>query len=150
MNSTSKSLVDTSVIAIAALAIAFLVFPVVTFAQTTATGIRVKGDFPGSTLPTGSVVTVTCGSQTSSPSTDNKGKFSTVFNITADCNKGTNITGLSGDYNGTAKVANGFNTNTLQMRRVEAVPEIGTIAGIASLAAAGGAIVYARRRQVMA
>lgn len=112
----------------------------------TSHNISVKGGFPGYNPPTGSVVTVKCGSQTKNPTTDNKGKFSTTFNKTSDCTKGTVITGSFENYYGTSKVSNSYHTDTLQLRKTEAVPEIGTIASIAAVVVAGGAIVYARRR----
>lgn len=126
-----------------------IVFLTVSVSATTDT-ISVKGGSPGYNPPTGSIVIVKCGNQTKNPTTDNKGRFNTVFNKTSDCTKGTIITGTFEDYYGTSKVNNSYKTDTLQLRKTEAVPEIGTIASIAALAVTGGAIVYVRRRQMQA
>lgn len=110
-------------------------------------GISVKGGFPGSNPVAGSVVTIRCGNQTVNPSTDSKGNFSAVFYKTADCNKGSILTGIFEDYYGISKVSNSYNTDTLQMRKTEAVPEFGTIAGLTALAGGVGFIIYNRRKQ---
>lgn len=124
----------------------FIMLTVTVSAESMSGSIEVKGSIPSYKPPVGSIVTVKCGTQSNTAATDDKGKFSTAFNKTADCTKDTIVTGTFENYYGTSKVSNSYKVDALQLRKTEAVPEIGTIASFAAVAVAGGAIVYARRR----
>lgn len=96
-------------------------------------------------------VTVTCGSKTKKDNTNNGGYFHVKFNQ-SDCPVGSTVTvsAKKGDKTGTAAATiNGSAThvNIKIGEAVTAVPEMGTYAGLAAVAAVGGSLVMIRRKQ---
>lgn len=131
-------------------AFVILSVPLSASAQSTGIGISIDGKFPTSyTPPVGSVVTVTCGSQTNQPKTDSKGNFITNFNVTEDCKAGSSVLGYFGSYSDSVKVnSNNKNASTLQLRQTTAVPEMGTIAAMGAVGAVGAMFFMVRRNQM--
>jgi hypothetical protein len=99
----------------------------------------------------GASVTVTCNSNVLNDTTNASGDYAVEFSPSSNCPNASvaTVTATKGPLAGTNSdtVAAVTSRINLVVVDVQAVPEIGTIAGVASLAAAGGAIVYARRRQ---
>lgn len=99
-------------------------------------------------------VTVTCGSKTKKDNTNNGGYYHVKFNQ-SDCPVGSTvtITAKKGDKTATAAASVNGAATTVNLKlgsAVTAVPEMGTYAGLAAVAAVGGSIVMVRRKQQQA
>ncbi|TAH33733.1 hypothetical protein EYC59_04375 [Candidatus Saccharibacteria bacterium] len=96
-------------------------------------------------------VTVTCGSKTKKDTTNNGGYYHVKFNQ-SDCPVGSTVTisVKKGDKVGTAaKAITGATTSVdITLGSTTAVPEMGTYAGLAAVAVAGGSMVMIRRKQL--
>lgn len=96
-------------------------------------------------------VTVTCGSKTKKDNTNNGGYFHVKFNQ-SDCPVGSTatISAKKDDKVGTAAKTIGGPTTSVNITlgSTTAVPEMGTYAGLAAVAAVGGGIVLLRRKQL--